>query len=94
MNISTREKLVGVIKTRSTLTGAIDTSALLTGQVNVCGVVKMELDWYEGSYEVKPTSDQQILPTKQKTLSDNLIIKPIPYVESANSAGGTTVTIG
>lgn len=44
---------------------------------------------------VTPTSsEQQILPDEDYNYLSQVTIKPIPYVESDNAAGGTTVTIG
>lgn len=47
------------------------------------------------SKEVTPTVDgQTVLPDSGYNSLTSVTIKPIPYTESANSAGGTTVTIG
>lgn len=51
-------------------------------------------DPYMGDYEVTPKVDAQVLPTAQKLMTQDLTVKAIPYTESTNSAGGTTVTIG
>lgn len=55
----------------------------------------IDLDEYTGEYTVTPlpTMDQ-ILRTRHKNLKHDIIIKPIPYVEVSNEAGGTTVIIG
>lgn len=49
---------------------------------------------YKGSYEVIPSADFQLLPTADCTLSDDVLIHPIPYSEVSNEQGGITVTIG
>lgn len=47
------------------------------------------------SKEVTPTTeDQTILPDSGYNYLSQVTVKAIPYVESANSAGGITVTIG
>lgn len=47
------------------------------------------------SKEVTPaTTDQTILPDAGYNYLSEVLVKAIPYVESENSAGGTTVTIG
>ena len=51
-------------------------------------------DWYEGSYEVTPHIGGQILPTKEKTMRDDLTVNAIPYAETTNIGGGYTATIG
>lgn len=40
------------------------------------------------------TDDQTVLPDTGYTHLTSVVVKAMPYVESANSAGGTTVTIG
>ena len=50
---------------------------------------------YEGEYEITPkTYDEQILPTKNKKMVDNLKVKKIPQYEVSNSAEGFTLIIG
>lgn len=49
---------------------------------------------YEGEYEITPKLQTQTLPTAQKTMTNNLIIKEIPFSEVGNTSGGTTVCIG
>lgn len=47
------------------------------------------------SKEVTPTkAGFTVLPDTGYTCLTEVVVKPIPYVESGNSAGGTTVTIG
>lgn len=47
------------------------------------------------SKEVTPTKEGfTVLPDSGYTCLTQVVVKPIPYVESANSAGGKTVTIG
>ena len=48
---------------------------------------------YAGSYEVTPDADGEVLPTRSKTMSDDVTVRPIPYVETTNEAGGYTVSI-
>lgn len=49
---------------------------------------------YDGSYEVIPTGEFQLLPTSECYLVDDVIVHPIPYSEVSNEYGGVTVTIG
>ena len=45
--------------------------------------------------EVTPTNAEQVvLPDEGYNYLSQVTVEPIPYVESENSAGGTTVTIG
>ena len=49
---------------------------------------------YKGDYVVTPKKNEQTLQTAEKYLTKDITIKEIPYAETSNSAGGTTVTIG
>ena len=45
---------------------------------------------YEGSYEVIPKAyDEQILPTKDKYLTDDVSVKRVPYYQTSNEYGDT-----
>lgn len=47
------------------------------------------------SKEVTPSTEQQtVLPDNGFNCLSEVVVKPIPYSESVNSAGGKTVTIG
>lgn len=49
---------------------------------------------YDGPYEVTPDFAAQTLPTKAKTMADDVTVKSIPVYRVDNAAGGRTVTIG
>lgn len=53
----------------------------------------VDFDTYTGEYDITPAVGSQSLETAQKFMSDDVTVEAIPYVESENSAGGTTVTI-
>ena len=56
---------------------------------------KSDLSAYYGDYVVVPDAESDIeLPTAETILGDNIIIRKIPYSETKNQSGGTTVTIG
>lgn len=48
---------------------------------------------YEESYEVTPTTGEQVLPTRSKTMRDDVTVHAIPYHEATNDSGGYTVSI-
>ena len=56
--------------------------------------VNSDLVIYDGSYEVTPSVDSQTLFTKDKTMSDNVTVKSIPYYETSNEQNGKTIYIG
>ena len=49
---------------------------------------------YTGSYDVTPLITAQRLPTADKHMTDDVLIRMIPTSEVQNSAGGVTFTIG
>ena len=49
---------------------------------------------YHGQYAVTPRLYQQALETKDKIMSDNVIVYSIPITETDNPQGGKTVVIG
>lgn len=48
---------------------------------------------YKGDYEVKPKLVDQVLPTKERSMTKNLIVKEVPVARVGNLGGGYTVTI-
>lgn len=54
-----------------------------------------DFETYHGQYEVTPLPlVEQILQTRNKIVTDNIVVAPIPYYETSNEAGGYTVIIG
>lgn len=49
---------------------------------------------YEGDYVVTPRVTEQTMETKDKVLTDNVVIKSIPFYNVSNASGGNTVYIG
>lgn len=48
---------------------------------------------YEESYEVTPTMGEQVLPTRSKTMRDDVTVHAIPYTQTTNESGGYTAII-
>lgn len=48
---------------------------------------------YEGEYDVTPKIGEQTLPTKNKTMKEDVTVYAIPYSEVSNPEGGETVNI-
>lgn len=58
-------------------------------------IIRWEGDPYEGPYTVKPEPWlEQTLATKHKTMRDDVTVLEIPYYETTNPQGGSTVYIG
>ena len=58
-----------------------------------CDMGEFMSQMYDGAYEITPTSYEQMLPTKHKTLIKNVVVHKTPYYETTNEAGGYTATI-
>ncbi len=52
------------------------------------------LPYYDGEYEFTPRTTEILIPTKNKSMVDDVTIFQIPYKEVSNPEGGHTVTIG
>lgn len=63
----------------------------LSVRIKIGGIAIQE---YEGAYIITPSGEIQILETNQKKMNDDVTVLAVPYAETANSAGGITVTIG
>lgn len=57
------------------------------------GVVKPSEEYTE-EYEVTNSFDDVVIPTKNKYLTDDIIIKKIPVSTTANTSGGYTLNVG
>ena len=75
-----RENLIGVLSEPHELTCTIDKSAVV--------------NYYTGDYEITPAVYSQIMPTRNKTMYDDVTVQEIPYYETSNEQGGYTVIIG
>lgn len=49
---------------------------------------------YDGDYNVIPRVYQQVLPTKDKLMTDDVTVEVIPLAKVLNPSNGYTVTIG
>ena len=78
----TVQSIRGTVEARSPSWSAMVTSGVVVGGVP-----------YTGSYEITPTANGDVLPTRMKTMSDDLTMYPIPYHETSNESGGYTVSI-
>lgn len=57
-------------------------------------VEKGNADYYDGAYDVTPLITAQRLPTRSKTMRDDVRIDMIPTREIPNAAGGVTFIVG
>lgn len=78
------------------ITGQIIAQKIISGNVQVAKAVPVhdKYEEYSGTYNVIPRTSEQILPTKKKSMEDDLTVEAINYLEVMNPQGGKTVTIG
>lgn len=48
---------------------------------------------YIGDYVVTPKVTEQVMPVKEKVMTDDVTILAIPYYDVSNASGGSTVYI-
>ena len=85
-------ELQGVLGQPYSLSGSLSGAPGLTADISIPEVTAA--DWYDGPYDVTPTTNIQMLFTEDKTMSDNVIVLGIPYSEVSNTSGGYTAVIG
>lgn len=49
---------------------------------------------YTGAHTVTPKTEEQTLRTAMKSMQKDVTVKAIPYYETSNTSGGSTVYIG
>lgn len=78
-------------------TACLIESGLSTGDILIEGKLDIgsggRLPNYEGAYSVTPKVNAQTLETKNKSMTDDLVVEEIPYSEVSNPSGGNTVNI-
>lgn len=52
-----------------------------------------DMDYYEGSYEATPSSEEQIFVTGNKTMLQNFVVKPIPSNYGLITWNGSYLTV-
>lgn len=76
------KSLRGTVEARSTSYTVGVTSGIISGGIP-----------FSGEYEVTPTTGEQVLPTRAKTMRSDLTVHKIPFNEASNDSGGLTVSI-
>lgn len=98
------KKIYGILSAKSCLVGTITSDipkmSVIMRKENsgVCGRIHSAADskiqLYNGEYDIMPEADEQTLNTKDKRMVEDIKIKPIPYFEVSNNAGGVTIYVG
>lgn len=79
--------------TKHEISGALSNSnQVISGRIDIASMDSKET--YDGDYVVVPKINvDQTLETKDKVMEDDVLVLKIPYYETSNEAGGTTVYI-
>lgn len=72
------------------ITGEVRAEATIEGRVYAGGGYPA----YDGSYEIEPLMNSQVLPTRNRVMTKDITVREIGYQEVTNASGGQTVTIG
>lgn len=76
----------------SGISGSLASTGTLVGVLTIPAYI--DVDLYEGEYEVTPTFASIELATQNKTLVHDITVNAIPVSVTENLSGGNTVYIG
>lgn len=94
-DLQNKASITGTIGVKSNINGLVGTNSVLSDvEVGRLIINHSDLPNYTGDYEVTPTVEEQTLPTKNKSMRDDLVVHEIPYFETSNLSGGYTAIIG
>lgn len=82
----------GQVVTVSSKSGTVTARSPSYGVTVASGVIAGGIP-YTDEYEVTPTTSEQVLPTRMKTMANDVTVHEIPYHSTTNDAGGYTVSI-
>lgn len=62
---------------------------------SLIGIISKDasIEYYQGEYEFTPSSEEQVIATKSKFLSENIIIKPVPPTFGRIEWNGSYLTV-
>lgn len=83
-------KLIGYLSGESSIVGFLSGIDTLEGELSVPNRLG---DPYTGDYEVYPSLETQILPTADKSLTDNIVIYPVPSNYGLITWNGSVLTV-
>lgn len=88
------DKITGNISPIKIINGNILSNKKIDGNITYGNGSGETVPIYEGNYEVTPLAFQRtVLSTEGKKMENDVVVKEIPYYETSNLSGGTTVYI-
>jgi len=91
-NVKATGIISGELSYVPSLSGSLSPPASMSGSISIPTYI--DVDMYDGEYEMSPDFDGATLPTTNKTLSHDITINPIRVESVSNPEGGRTVIIG
>lgn len=99
--LESNTNIFGALSGSGQMSGTLSSSGQMSGTINVSGNIQAGISaasggvfqMYNGSYDITPSVDSQTLATKDKLMSNNMVVEGIPYYETSNDYG-YTVYIG
>ena len=82
--------ITGYLSGESSMTGLLSEAAGMIGELSI---PKRIGDVYAGAYEITPNFETQILSTADKSLTENIIVHPIPSNYGLITWDGSTLTV-
>lgn len=82
--------ITGYLSGESIITGLLSETSGMIGELSI---PKRIGDLYEGAYEITPNFETQILSTADKSLTENIIVYPIPSNYGLITWDGSTLTV-
>lgn len=83
--------LVGTLSAKQGMTGTLSPVGVLSGSLTIGGRATYER--YDGEYEVIPSTEEQVLETANKRMTQNVVIKPIPNNYGLITWDGSSLTV-
>lgn len=82
----------GSLSTTGRITGSLSSTSNIIGSLTI--PQHIDADIYDGMYDINPDFIGTTLETRNKTLRENITVKPIQVESVSNLEGGRTVYIG
>lgn len=77
----------------SVMDGEASLQTVIDGEVGTVTRVREALPAYDGPMEVTPSAATQILPTTERSVLADIVIKPIPSNYGLITWNGSTITV-
>lgn len=84
-------EIKGRLVAESRIKGTLQPSTTLKGSLTIPNAILPPA--YSGEYEITPTEETQVLETKEKYLTDNITVNPIPSNYGLITWNGATLTV-